>query len=350
MIIPRPTTRLLALLEILQSRDLVSGAVLARQLEIDGRSVRRYIAMLAEIGISVETVRGPHGGYRLRPGPRIPPLLLTQEEAVALAVALGAIPHLGLALAPEATTGLRAKLERVLSPGLRERVRALARRGALAPGSSVIPAEGALLTALGEAADAGRRLRLRYGAEDGTVTVRLVDPYGVARWSRAWYLVAHCHLRAGVRVFRLDRIAAAEPLAERFTPPADFDAYAHVARAMTDYPGRWHVDLRLELPLPVARDTSLARYGTLTAEGAGTRFRGNFDDLDGLARWLVALGCPFTIAEPPELRGALRRLAAQIAARAEVCPPAAIPRSARAEPARPAPSAGGRPRAKSVVC
>ena len=76
MSIPRPTTRLLALLGVLQARDLVSGAELARRLEVDGRSVRRYIAMLNEIGVPVETVRGPHGGYRLRPGLTIPPLLL----------------------------------------------------------------------------------------------------------------------------------------------------------------------------------------------------------------------------------------------------------------------------------
>jgi predicted DNA-binding transcriptional regulator YafY len=317
MVIPRPTTRLLALLEVLQSRDIVGGAELARRLEIDGRSVRRYIAMLAEIGILVETVRGPHGGYRLRPGPRIPPLLLTEEEAVALALALGTLPHLGLALAPETLTGLRAKLERTLSEGLRERVRALSGSIALPPGPPMVPADGALLTALGEAASAGRRLRLRYRAEGGAETARLVDPYGVARWSRAWYLVAHCHLRAGVRLFRLDRIAAAEATAERFAPPADFDPYAHVARAMVEYPGRWAVDVRLDLPLAAARDSPIAPYGTLTADGAGSRFRGRFDGLDGLARELVSLGCRLVVGEPPELREALRRLATEIAALAD---------------------------------
>lgn len=317
MVIPRPTTRLLALLEVLQSRDLVSGTELARRLEIDGRSVRRYITMLEEIGILVETVRGPRGGYRLRPGSRIPPLLLTEDEAVALALVLGTIPHLGLALAPETTTGLRAKLERTLPMGLRGRIRALAESITLAPSPPAILAEGALLAALGEAANGGHRLRLRYRANNGTETTRLVDPYGVARWSRAWYLVAHCHLRSGVRVFRLDRIAAAEPTAERFTPPQDFDAYAQVARAMRDYPGRWTADIHLELPLAAMRDTPLAPYGTLMATGAGTRFQGRFDDLDGLARWLIALGCAFTIAEPPELRTALRRLAREVAALAE---------------------------------
>lgn len=313
MVIPRPTTRLLALLEVLQSRDIVSGSELARRLEIDGRSVRRYIAMLAEIGILVETVRGPHGGYRLRPGPRIPPLLLTEEEAVTLALAFGTLPHLGLTLTPETVTGLRAKLERTLSTGLRERVRALAASIALPPMAPIAAANGALLTALGEAASAGRRVRLQYRAEEGAETVRLVDPYGVARWSRAWYLVAHCHLRAGVRLFRLDRIAAAEATDERFTPPADFDAYAHVARAMAEYPGRWAVDVRLALPLAAAQDSMIAPYGTLTADGAGSRFQGRFDNLDGLARELVSLRCRFTVGEPPELREALRRLAVEIA-------------------------------------
>jgi predicted DNA-binding transcriptional regulator YafY len=317
MVIPRPTTRLLALLEVLQSRDIVSGTELARRLEIDGRSVRRYIAMLAEIGILVETVRGPHGGYRLRPGPRIPPLLLTEEEAVALAVAFGALPHLGLALAPETLTGLRAKLERTLSEGLRERVRALAGSIALPPGPRLIPADGALLTALGEAASAGRRLRLRYRADEGVETVRLVDPYGVARWSRAWYLVAHCHLRAGVRLFRLDRITAAEATDECFAPLADFDPYAHVARAMADYPGRWAVDVRLALPLAEAQESVIAPYGTLMADGAGSRYQGRFDNLDGLARELVSLRCRFAVSEPPELREALRRLATEIAALAD---------------------------------
>ncbi len=317
MTIPRPTTRLLALLEVLQSRDIVSGTELARRLEIDGRSVRRYIAMLAEIGILVETVRGPHGGYRLRPGPRVPPLLLTEEEAVTLALAFGTLPHLGVALAPETLTGLRAKLERTLSAGLRARVRALAGSIALPPIPPMVAANGALLTVLGEAASAGRRVRLHYRADEGAETVRLVDPYGVARWSRAWYLVAHCHLRQGVRLFRLDRIAATEATAESFVPPADFDAYAHVARAMAAFPGRWAVDVRLALSLDAAQDSIIAPYGTLTADGAGSRFQGRFDNLDGLARELVSLGCHFAVSEPPELRAALRQLAAELAALAD---------------------------------
>jgi len=319
MVIPRPTTRLLALLEILQARDLVSGAELARRLEVDGRSVRRYIAMLDEIGIPVETVRGPAGGYRLRPGPKIPPLLLTDEEAIALALALQAVPGLGLDLGAGVAAGLRAKLERTLPAGVRSRVRALEGNVAFDPGPPLVSAEGALVAALGEAAESGRRVQLRYRAEGGTATTRLVEPYGVAQWSRAWYLVAYCHLRLGVRLFRLDRIAGAEPLAERFARPRDFDPYAYVARAMAEFPGRWAVTVALDLPLDRARETVLAPYGTLAeAEaGGGTVFRGRFDDLDGLARWLVGVDCGFVVREPTELRAALRRLAGIIAATAE---------------------------------
>lgn len=316
MVIPRPTTRLLALLEILQARDLVSGAELARRLEVDGRSVRRYIAMLDEIGIMVETVRGPAGGYRLRPGPKLPPLLLADEEAITLALALQAVPGLGLDLGAGVVAGLRAKLERTLPAGVRARVRALAGHVAFDPGPPLVAAEGALVATLGEAAEGGRRVRLRYRSAPELETVRIVEPYGVAQWSRAWYLVAYCQLRAGVRLFRLDRIATAETLAERFARPRDFDPYAYVARAMVEYPGRWAVTVALDLPLERARETVLATYGTLEADGGGAIFRGRFDNLDGVARWFSSIGCGFVVREPAELREALRRLAATIAAAA----------------------------------
>ena len=319
MVIPRPTTRLLALLEVLQARDLVSGAELARRLEVDGRSVRRYIAMLDEIGIPVETVRGPAGGYRLRPGPKIPPLLLTDEEAVALALALQAMPGLGLDLGAGVTAGLRAKLERTLPAGVQARVRALEGNVAFAPAPAKGTTEGALVAALGEAAAAGRQVQLRYRAEADAETVRIVEPYGVARWSRAWYLVAYCHLRVGIRLFRLDRIVGAEPLAARFARPRDFDPYAYVARAMAAFPGRWAVAVALDLSPEQARASVLAPYGTMEAlaAGAGTIFRGRFDDLNGVARWLVSIGCAFVVHEPAELREALRQLAGTIAATAD---------------------------------
>ncbi|MFN8512172.1 MAG: YafY family protein [Thermomicrobiales bacterium] len=316
MVIPRPTTRLLALLEVLQARDLVSGAELARRLEVNDRSVRRYIAMLQEIGLPVETVRGPAGGYRLRPGYKLPPLMFTDEEAVALTIGLAGLPRLGLALDPATVAGAQAKLERVLPAPLRGRVQALEAGIALEPAPSTATAEGALVALLGQAAGDGRRVQLRYRSARGD-SDRTVDPYGVAHWSRAWYLVGHCHLRGGTRLFRLDRILAAEPLVATFTPPPDFDPYAYVARAMVAYPGQWSVTLLLHMPLEDAQRSTLAAYVTLTPTADGIRYAGRFADLDGLARWLILLRHPITIQDPPELRAALRALAQEVAALAD---------------------------------
>ncbi|HEY8601244.1 MAG TPA: YafY family protein, partial [Thermomicrobiales bacterium] len=314
--IPRPTTRLLALLELLQARDWVSGAELARRLEINGRSVRRYITMLEEIGIPIETARGRAGGYRLRPGYKLPPLLFTDEEAVVLALALRGLPHLGLRFDPAALLGLEAKLARVLPVALGERVRALETGIAFDRAATLADTAGALVATLGEAAGRAQQVRLGYRAESGSETARVVDPYGVVQWSFAWYLVGYCHLREGLRLFRVDRITAAEPLEAIFSPPMSFDAHAYVVAQMATYPARWTVAIRLGLPLAVARRRIPPAYGLLTATDDGTIFRGSFDDLERIARWLPTLGCPLVVHEPPELRIELGRLAAEIAAMA----------------------------------
>lgn len=316
MLIPRPTTRLLALLGLLQARDWVSGAELARRLEINGRSVRRYITMLEEIGIPVETARGRAGGYRLRPGYKLPPLLFTDEEAVVLALALRGLPRLGLRFNPAALLGLEAKLTRVLPIALGERVRALETGIAFDRAAMLADTAGALVATLGEAAGRGQQVRFSYRAEGGDATERVVDPYGVVQWSFAWYLVGYCHLRVGLRLFRVDWIAAAEPLTTTFSPPPAFDAHAYVVAQMATYPAKWHVTIWLDLSLEAAQRRIPPAYGTLAATDDGTAFRGNFDDLERVARWLPTLGCPLVVREPPELRAELERLAAEIAAMA----------------------------------
>lgn len=312
----RPTARLLALLELLQAHDRLGGAELARRLEVDARSVRRYIETLQDLGIPVEAARGPYGGYRLRPGYKLPPLMFTDEEAVALSLALAGVPRLGLALAPAVVEGARAKLGRALPPALRERARALEASVEV----SLVPPEvspgGGLVALLADAAHRGRAVRIHYRRSNGACTERTVEPYGVARWSSAWYLVGHCHLRAGPRIFRLDRVDEARPLDQTFTPLAKFEAAAYVARAMAAYPGRWEVELTLSLPVEEAARTTLAAYGALEPVGDATLFRGRFDDLPSLSRWLATLGCGVSVHRPPELREALGGLARQVAAMA----------------------------------
>ena len=138
----------------------------------------------------------------------------------------------------------------------------------------------------------------------------------MTRWSLAWYLVGYCHLRAGLRLFRLDRISAAQPLAEEFTPPPDFDAYAYVVHAMATYPGRWTVVGSLDLNLEQATARVPPAVGLLEPDGDRVTFRGSFDHLDRVARWLVTLGCPVIVHEPPELRAVLAELAREVAAMA----------------------------------
>ncbi len=130
-------------------------------------------------------------------------------------------------------------------------------------------------------------------------------------------MVGHCHLRAGLRMFRLDRVLAAELRDGTFTLPPDFDSLAYVVRSIATMPGRWAVEVLLELPREEAHRRVPPAYGTLEAVPDGTLFRCRFDDLDGLARYLVGLGCPLVVRQPPELRDALRRLASEIAATAE---------------------------------
>src|SRR5579875_2417686 len=120
-----PTTRLLALLELLQSRGQMSGTEIAERLQVDGRSVRRYILMLQDLGIPIEGTRGPYGGYRLLPGYKLPPLLFSEDEAIALTLGLLLLQRSGLALTAAAVEGTLAKVERTLPTATRERVQAL---------------------------------------------------------------------------------------------------------------------------------------------------------------------------------------------------------------------------------
>lgn len=307
-----PTTRLLTLLELLQSRGHLSGTELAQRLDVDGRSVRRYIGMLQDLGIPIEGTRGPYGGYRLLPGYKLPPLLFTEDEAVALTLGLLDLRRSGLALAPEAVEGALAKVERVLPATVRARVRAvqahLALDGAFRDGG----ADGALVVQLSEAAARGQSVLLRYRSQRGEETARVVDPYGVVGWTRSWYLVGYCHLRQGLRVFRLDRVRDAALHDARFAPPADFDPLAYVLPRVAGWGSAHAVEVVLGLSLEEARQNVPPGDSTLesTAEGVVIHMRAT--DLDGFARFLLGLGCPLAVRQPRELKAALRRAAQEI--------------------------------------
>jgi predicted DNA-binding transcriptional regulator YafY len=310
----QPTTRLLTVLELLQARGALSGAELARRLEVDRRSIRRYITMLQDLGIPVEGMRGPTGGYRLRPGYKLPPLMFTDQEAVALTLALMAVPRLGLAVDPAALSGALAKLERVLPIPARERVLAVQEVIALSPMTPAPEAESDMVGLLSYAARMSQRVHIGYRAGTGGTTERTIDPYGVVNLGRRWYVACFCHLRDDTRTFRIDRISAAVLLEERFEPPASIDSLDLVLRSISSIPGMYQVEVWLDTTLAYAMRFVSPTFGRVEEQDGGVIFRCQLDDLDNVARYIVNLGVPFRVIQPEELRSAFGRLASELAA------------------------------------
>jgi len=304
-----PTTRLPTMLELMQSRGRLSGADLADRLEVDRRSVRRYIEMLQDLGIPIEGVRGPHGGYRLRPGYKLPPLLFTEDEGVALTLGLVSLRRWGITLTSTTIEGALAKIERVLPDSARRRVQAV--QSHLALDAAMLPAtiDSALVVRLSTAAAEGQSVRLRYRAQAGEETERIVDPYGVVNWTRSWYLVGYCHLRQAPRMFRLDRIQSAEPQIARFEPPADFDYLGYVIDHVVAWGDARRVEVWLGLDFEEAQRTVPPGYGSLEPAADGVLLRSQINDVGWFASFLLGLGCALKVHEPDELRAALKRVA-----------------------------------------
>ncbi len=312
-----PTTRLLTALELLQSRRQLSGPELAERLEVNVRSVRRYITMLQDLGIPVEGERGRYGAYRLRPGYKLPPLMFSEEEALALVLGLATARRLGLAEPALAAEGALAKIERVLPVALRERVQAVQESLVLALNAPDPMPAGELVVTFGMAVSQSRQVWLRYRSWAGEESERVFDPYSLVYRAGRWYAVGYCHLREDIRVFRLDRVIEASPREETFTSPPAFDALDHVERAIARTPGVWQVVVLLKTTLAEARARIPPALATLEETEAGVMMRGYVNELDWMAHLLAGLGCPLVIQEPDELRAALAAHARRLAEWAE---------------------------------
>ncbi len=311
-----PTRRVLVLLELLQTYGRLSGPALSRRLGVGERTVRNYMILLADLGIPVEAGRGRHGGYRLRPGYKLPPLMFSEDEALALVLGLLVVQQSGLAGTPADAEGALGKVERVMPDALRARVRAVQEAVVLTGAAHATRPAATLIGVLSEAAHRRRRVRLRYRAARGEETAREVDVYGVVCREGVWYAVGYDHLRADLRTFRVDRMLDARMRAESFTPPADFDALAHLERALATMPGALPVEVLLETTLDAARRLVPAAYATLEEVPRGVLMRGQAQDRQDvvmLAHTLAGLGCPLVVLHPPELRDELRALARRAA-------------------------------------
>lgn len=315
-----PTTRVLTVLELLQSHRQMSGPRLAERLEVDVRSVRRYIVMLQDLGIPIETERGRYGNYRLMRGFKLPPLMFTEDEALALTLGLLAARRLGMATATPAIEGALAKIDRVLPEALRERVQSLQETLVLANASSTryrsAPESSVVLT-LSAATQQEKRVWMRYLSGRAEETERAVDPYGLIFHAGLWYTVGYCHLRQGLRLFRLDRMLQAKLLDETFARPPDFDSLGHFRRTIASMPDTWKMEVLLEMTREEAERQVPPTMAMLEQAENGVVMSGHTQDLSWVAHFLVSLRCPLVVREPPELNEALRKLAAEIVRLAE---------------------------------
>ncbi|PYC75833.1 transcriptional regulator [Streptomyces tateyamensis] len=306
--------RLLSLLSLLQTPREWPGSELAERLGVTTRTIRRDIDRLRELGYPVQASMGAVGGYRLAAGKAMPPLLLEDEEAVAIAVGLRSAAVSAVSGIEEAAVRALAKLEQVLPSRLRRRVATL--------GAATVPLLGAgpvvdaeLLVVLAGAVAAGERLRFDYQAGDGARSRRLVEPHRLVATGRRWYLVAFDNDREDWRIFRVDRVAEPRPTGVRVEPrrPPAADAAAYVSRSL-----RLHAEARqavavLELPAAEA----VRRFGGTPVrveelDEHRCRVHTSGDTLEWLAVRLLALGCEFRVEEPAELVAHLRELGGRI--------------------------------------
>ena len=302
------------MLELLQARERIGVPELARRLEVGERTVRRYAAMLREMGIPVEAELGRYGAYYLRSGYRLPPMIFTDEEALGLALGLLAARHLGLAEVAPAVEGALAKLERVMSEALRGRVRALQETVSIAAGRPQAPTRSEALLTLAAAVGEQRSVRLRYSSGLSRETKREVDPYGVMHREGYWYAVGYCHLREGMRLFRLDRVREAEMLKETFARPAGLESPGAVLSAVANTHGdRWSVEVLLETGVDEVRGQLPSVGLSLEQTEGGTLLRCSTWSLEWPARVLAGLDCSFVVRRPTELRDALEQRAEKLA-------------------------------------
>lgn len=312
------TARVLRLLDLLQSRPVWSGTELAERLGVTTRSVRRDIDRLRELGYPVHAAHGTGGGYQLGAGRRLPPLLLDDDEAVAVAVCLrlaagGTVEGLG-----EAAVRTLAKLDQVLPARLRGQVEAIHEATTTLDSAGPLVDSRTLLT-LARAVRETEQVAFTYAGPRGSGE-RRVEPYRLVATGRRWYLMAYDLDRDDWRTFRLDRIDKVDGVRSRgwrFTPREAPDAAEFVRRAITQS-GYGHVArVRFAAPKSMVEQRISASVGTVTADGSGhCIFEAGGNDLDAMALHIAFLPWPVEVLEPPELRQAFARLASRLAAAA----------------------------------
>ena len=306
------SARLLRLLSLLQSRPDWTGADLAERLGTTPRTVRRDITRLRDLGYPVHAVPGVAGGYRLGAGTSLPPLLLDDEEAVAVALSLRSAATQSVAGVGEASVRALAKIDQVLPSRLRERAAAIGQMTVpLAGPGPTVTAD--TLTAIAQACRIRQRLAFSYRDHDGEMTERLVEPHRLVQAGYRWYLVARDVNRSDWRTFRADRIDTPRLTGVRFVLRDPPDAAAFAARSVTTAPYRHQVRILVDGPSEEVARLVPPTVGVIEPAGAGrcVLMTGS-DSLDAIAFHAATLGFPITVLEPPELADRMRAIAERL--------------------------------------
>lgn len=310
-----PAARTLRLLSLLQTQRHWPATELGRRLGVSTRTIRRDVDRLRDLGYPVAALAGVAGGYRLEAGSVLPPLLLDDEEAVAIAVGLRTAAGQAVTGIEEASVRALAKLEHLLPSRLRRRVSAVHDYTVALPSSSrTVDAE--LLARISLACRDRERLRFCYQAHDGTTSRRLAEPHRLVAAGRRWYLLAWDVDRADWRTFRVDRVEEAQPTGvlfrEREIPGGD--AAAYVAEAIQAPFARHRAVVRLHAPIDRIADRLAPWAGVLEPDGSDAcLLRTVTDSLEWLTVYIAVLGVDFDVLEPAELRDEMRAIGQRLA-------------------------------------
>jgi predicted DNA-binding transcriptional regulator YafY len=310
----RPASRLLAFLELLQNQRVVDGRAAAAELGVSERTIRRYAVALHDLGIPVDGQPGVGGGYRLRPGVRLPPLMLSDEEAAAVVFGLVLAEQRGLGGAEGAVT----KIARVFPERLIRRVERLRTELSLSGEPDPAPASAETLLLIAEAVRRRRSLEIGYTRRDGTRSTREIDPLGLVARRGRWYVPARDRGSGELRTFRADRITRATIGGPADPPEPDFDPAAHVVEMLARLPWAWEIEVHLDTPVSEVAGRVPATLAELEADDSGTRLKMRADSLEWVAGVLAGLGADFRVIRPDELRGHLETLASRLRASARV--------------------------------
>jgi predicted DNA-binding transcriptional regulator YafY len=308
------SSRLLELLSLLQGRRDWPGNELAGRLEVSGRTVRRDMERLRQLGYPVESLTGPAGGYRLRAGSAMPPLLLDDDEAIAIAVGLRTAAGTSVTGIEETAIRALVKLEQVLPAHLRRRVAALGSTTFTlpVPGPTVDPQH---LAVIAPACRDSECLRFAYRARDGTESRREVEPHSLVNRGRSWYLVAWDRRREDWRTFRIDRLAKPVSTGVRFTPrklPAK-DAVAYVEQSIAGARNRFEARVTLHATAAEITSRGPIHWGAIEPiDGHTCEYKTSDDDLRWLALRILMFGVDFEVHEPPELVEHMQGLALRL--------------------------------------